>query len=136
MRCILLTTVRDQTEAYAYGLPENTLQDYNSLKNALNQKFGHTALKESYIAEAKLHHKESETFRDFGQAIEDLYRCAFPQNRDFVTESSLKTFLDNCSPNEDLRLAVKRTRPKTLSEPLLQLCKRSAPVSKKIRNPN
>ena len=117
MRCILLTTLRDQAEAYAYGLPEGTLQDYNSLKNALNQRFGHTALKESYIAEAKLRRKkESETFRDFGQAIEDLYRRAFPQNRDFVTESSLKTFLDNCSPNEDFRLSVKRTRPKTLSE--------------------
>lgn len=117
MRRILLTTLRDQAEAYAYGLPENTLQDYNSLKTALNQRFGHTALKESYIAEAKLRRKkENETFRDFGQAIEDLYRRAFPDNRDFVTESSLKTFLDNCSSNEDFRLAVKRTRPKTLSE--------------------
>lgn len=44
MRRILLTTSREQTEAYAHGLPNNTLQDYNSLKNVLNQKFGHNDL--------------------------------------------------------------------------------------------
>lgn len=117
MRRILLTALRDQAEAYAYGLPETFLQDYNSLKNALNQRFGHTALKDSYIAEAKLRRKrDNETFRDFGQAIEDLYRRAYPDNREYVSESSMKTFLDNCSVSDDFRLAVKRTRPKTLAE--------------------
>lgn len=117
MRRILLTALRDQAEAYAYGLPETILQDYNSLKNALNQRFGHTALKDSYIAEAKLRRKrDNETFRDFGQAIEDLYRRAYPDNREYVSESSMKTFLDNCSVSDDFRLAVKRTRPKTLAE--------------------
>ena len=85
MRRILLTALRDQAEAYAYGLPETILQDYNSLKNALNQRFGHTALKDSYIAEAKLRRKrDNETFRDFGQAIEDLYRRAYPDNREYM----------------------------------------------------
>lgn len=117
MRRILLTTLRDQAEAYAYGLPDITIRDYNSLKAALNQRFGHTALKDSYIAEAKLRRKrDTETFRDFGQAIEDLYRRAYPDNREYVSESSMKTFLDNCSGNDDFRLAVKRTRPKTLAE--------------------
>ena len=117
MRRILLTALRDQAEAYAYGLPETILQDYNSLKNAINQRFGHTALKDSYIAEAKIRRKrDNETFRDFGQAIEDLYRRAYPDNREYVSESSMKTFLDNCSVSDDFRLAVKRTRPKTLAE--------------------
>ena len=116
-RRILLTTLRDQAEAYAYGLPETILQDYRALKNALNERFGHTALKESYIAEAKLRRKQvKETFRDFGQAIQDLFRRAYPENREYVIESSLKTFLDNCSDSDDFRLAVKRTRPKTLDE--------------------
>lgn len=34
---ILLTIVRDQDEAYGYGLPNITIQDYTSLKTALNQ---------------------------------------------------------------------------------------------------
>jgi hypothetical protein len=64
------------------------------LKTALNQRFGHTALKDSYIAEAKLRRKrDNETFRDFGRAIEDLYRRAYPDNREYVSESPMKTFL-------------------------------------------
>lgn len=51
MTRIFLTTLRDQAEAFAYGLPENTVGNYQLLKGALNQRFGHTALKESYIAE-------------------------------------------------------------------------------------
>lgn len=117
MARILLTTLRDQAEAFAYGLPENTVGNYQLLKGALNQRFGHTALKESYIAEAKLRRKQDkETFRDFGQAIQDLYRRAYPENREYVLESSMKTFLDNCSASEEFRLAVKRTRPKTLDD--------------------
>ena len=116
-RSVLLTTLRGQAETYAYGLPESILHDYGSLSRALNERFGHTALKESYLAEAKLRKKkDSESFRDFGQAIEDLYRSAHPGNREFVEENSLKTFLDNCSPYEDFRLAVKRTRPKKIQE--------------------
>jgi hypothetical protein len=50
------------------------------LKIALNQRFCHTVLKDSYIAEAKLRRKRNnETFREFGQAIEDLYRRAYPE---------------------------------------------------------
>lgn len=50
MRRIRLTTLRDQAEAYAYGLSDITIQDYNTLiKTALNPIFGHTTLKESYI---------------------------------------------------------------------------------------
>lgn len=70
MRRILLTTSREQTEAYAHGLPNNTLQDYNSLKNVLNQKFGHKDL--FNIVKAKQRRKKgNNTFRDFGQAIKD-----------------------------------------------------------------
>lgn len=117
MRCVLLTTLRGQAETYAYGLSDVVLADYLLLKNALDQRFGHTALKESYMAEAKLRRKRvNESYRDFGQAIEDLYRRAHPGNRDFVEVNSLKTFLDNCSGNEEFRLAVKRTRPKTIQE--------------------
>jgi hypothetical protein len=83
----------------------------------MDDRFGHHAMKESYIAEAKLRRKRNtESYRDFGQAIADLYRRAHLNNRDYVEEASLKTFLDNCNVDEEFRLAVKRMRPNTLQE--------------------
>ncbi|CAC5364672.1 unnamed protein product [Mytilus coruscus] len=55
--------------------------------------------------------KPEESLRDFGQAIEDLYRRAYPGNPEIVEENSIKAFLDKCGQSEDFRLAVKRTRP-------------------------
>lgn len=64
--------------------------------------------------------RTNETFRDFGQAKEDLYRKAYPENRDYIQESSLKTFLDNYnSEDSDFRNAVKRIPPKILQEAII-----------------
>ena len=116
-RKVLFTVLRGQTETYAYGLSDSERSDWGNLTAALDFRFGHKAMKESYVAEAKLRRKKgTESFRDFGQAIEDLYRRAYPENREHVQESSMKTFMDNCSDTEDFRLAVKRTRPKTLQD--------------------
>ncbi|XP_062616013.1 uncharacterized protein LOC134277706 [Saccostrea cucullata] len=116
-RRVLITTFRGQAEAFAYGLPDNIIGNYNQLKLQMDNRFGHTAMKESYIVEAKMRKKlQTESFRDFGQAIADLYRRAHPGNRDYVEEASLKTFMDNCNHDDDFRLAVKRTRPKSLQE--------------------
>ena len=114
---MLFTVLRGQAETYAYGLSDSERNDWESLITALDARFGHKAMKESYVAEAKLRRKTgAESFRDFGQAIEDLYRRAYPENREHVEESSMKTFMDNCSDTEDFRLAVRRTRPKTLQD--------------------
>ena len=116
-RKVLFTVLRGQAETYTYGLLDSERSDWESLITALDARFGHKAMKESYVAEAKLRRKKGmESFRDFGQAIEDLYRRAYPDNREHVQESSMKTFMDNCSDTEDFRLAVKRTRPKTLQD--------------------
>ena len=116
-RKVLFTVLRGQAETYAYGLLDSERNDWESLITALDARFGHKAMRESHVAEAKLRRKKgTESFRDFGQAIEDLYRRAYPDNREHVQESSMKTFMDNCSDTEDFRLAVKRTRPKTLQD--------------------
>lgn len=86
----------------------------------MDERFGHTAMKERYIAEAKLRRKQAgESLRDFGQALEDLYRRAYPENPDIVEENAIKAFLDKCGQSDDFRLAVKRTRPKTLQEDVI-----------------
>lgn len=114
-RRVLISTFRGQAEAFAYGLPDGILQDYDQLKLQRDTRFGHTAMKESYIIEAKMRRKlPTESFRDFAQAIADLYRRSHPGNHDYVEEASLKTFMDNCNTDNDFRLAVKRTTPKSL----------------------
>jgi predicted metalloprotease len=75
----------------------------------MEERFGHTAMKERYMAEAKLRKRQS--LRDFGQALEDLYRRTYPENPNIVEENAMKAFLDKCGQSEDFRLAVKMTRP-------------------------
>lgn len=59
---------------------------------------------------------QTESLRDFAQAIANLYRRDHPGNRKYVEETSLRTFMDNCNTDNDFRLAVKRTRPKSVQE--------------------
>lgn len=119
-RRVLLSTLRGQAETYAYGMPLVIQRDYNRLKQKMEERFGHTAMKERYVTEAKLRKRQpNESLRDFGQAIEDLYRRAYPNSPEIVEESAIKSFLDKCGQSEDFRLAVKRTRPKTLQEAVL-----------------
>ncbi|PJE78029.1 hypothetical protein CI610_03041 [invertebrate metagenome] len=114
---IFFTVLRGQAEVYAYGLNNTVKQDWDTLKNKMDDRFGHRSMKESYVAEAKLRkRKTDESYRDFAQTMEDLYRRAYPNNREYVEESSLKTFLNNCHSSDNFRLAVKRMRPKTLQE--------------------
>ena len=119
-RRVLLSTLRGQAETYAYGIPLVIQRDYNRLKEKMGERFGHTAMKERYVTEAKLRKRQpNESLRDFGQAIEDLYRRAYPSSPEIVEESAIKSFLDKCGQAEDFRLAVKRTRPKTLQDAVL-----------------
>lgn len=114
-RRVLLSTLRGQAETFAYGTPLMIQRDYDRLKRKMGDRFGHTAMKEKYIAEAKLRKRQpGESLRDFGQALEDLYRRAYPDNPDIVEENAIKAFLDKCGQSDDFRLAVKRTRPRTL----------------------
>jgi hypothetical protein len=92
-------------------------RDYNRLRKKMEERFGHSAMKERYVTEAKLRKRQPcESLRDFGQAIEDLYRREYPGNPEIVEENSIKAFLHKCAQSEDFRLAVKRTRPRTLQE--------------------
>ncbi|VDI04546.1 Hypothetical predicted protein [Mytilus galloprovincialis] len=116
-RRVLLNTLRGQAETFAYGMLLIIQRDFEQLKRKMEERFGHTAMKERYVTEATLRkRKPEESLRDFGQAIEDLYRRAYPGNPEIVEENSIKAFLDKCGQSEDFRLAVKRTRPNTLQE--------------------
>ncbi|CAG2255551.1 unnamed protein product [Mytilus edulis] len=66
---------RGQVETYAVIIQ----RDHNRLEGKMEERFGHTAMKERHVTEAKLRkRKPEESLRDFGQAIEDLFRRAYP----------------------------------------------------------
>jgi hypothetical protein len=59
------------------------------------------AMKERYMAEAKFRKRQAgESLRDFGQALEDLNRRAYPETPDIVKENAIKVFLDKCGQSE------------------------------------
>jgi hypothetical protein len=116
-RRTFLCSLRGQAEAFAYGLPSSVQSDFDLLFSRMEQRFGIVNMKESYIADARLRRKQkNETYREFGQSIEDLLRKAYPDCLGIVGELSLSTFLENCHDSADFRLSVKRTRPKTLQD--------------------
>ncbi|CAC5370891.1 unnamed protein product [Mytilus coruscus] len=133
-RRVLLSTLRGQAETFAYGLQLVFQRNYDRLKQRMEERFGHTAMKEKYTAEAKLRTmKAGESLRDFGQALEDLYRRAYPGNPEIVEENAIKAFLDKCGHSEDFRLAVQRTRPKTVQSAGLEWSGRNGKDARGIR---
>lgn len=45
-----------------------------------------------------------------------MYRRAYPVSPDVVQENSIRTFLDACGESEEFRVAIRRTKSKTLQE--------------------
>ncbi|CAG2188591.1 unnamed protein product [Mytilus edulis] len=89
---------------------------WESLIDKMELRFGHSNMEEGYLAEAKLRRKPGESFRDLGQSIEDLYRRAYPSDPELVQENSIKSFLDACGESEEIRMFIRRPKPKTLQE--------------------
>lgn len=54
-----MSTLRGQAESYAYGIPLAAQRDYEQLKQKMEQRFCHSAMKERYIADAKLRKRQS-----------------------------------------------------------------------------
>jgi len=114
---VFMTTLRGQAETFVHGLSPDIRMQWDRLINSMELRFGHSNMKESYLAEAKLRKRmPGESFRDLGQAIEDLYRRAYPVSPEVVQENSIRTFLDACGESEEFRVAIRRTKPKTLQE--------------------
>lgn len=57
-RRVLLSTLRGQAESYAYGMPLIVQRDYFRLKEKMEVRFGHSALKERFVTEAKLRNRQ------------------------------------------------------------------------------
>ncbi|CAC5397283.1 unnamed protein product [Mytilus coruscus] len=116
-RLVFFTTLRGRAETFVHGLPSDIQMRWESLKNKMELRFGHSNMKESYLAEAKLRRrKPGESFRDLGQSIEDLYRRAYTSHPELVQENSIRSFLDACGESEEFRMFIRRTMSKTLQE--------------------
>lgn len=107
--------MRGQADAFACGLSQKMQNNRYSLIEKLEKRFGTTRMKECYIADAKLRRKrKGETYREIGQAVEDLYRKAYPDN--VCTRTVTNPFLDSCHDSSDFRMSVKRTHPSNLHQ--------------------
>ena len=63
----LVRTLRGQAETYAYGMLLVIQRYYNRLKQKMKERFGHSAMKERYVTEAKLRKRQPcESLRDLG----------------------------------------------------------------------
>lgn len=77
----------------------------------MDERFGHTAIKEMYVTEAKLRKRKlEESVIHFRETIHNLYRKAYPYNPNIVDEIYIKDFLDKCKQSEYVCLAIKRLR--------------------------
>jgi len=82
---ILLCSLRGQAETYSYGLPLEEQSDLDMLLMRLDERFGSKNMKKMFLVDAKLKKKRrDESFRAYGQAVEDLYRKAYPDKIEFV----------------------------------------------------
>lgn len=101
MTRIFLTTLRDQTKAFAYGLPKNTVGNYRLLKGALNQRFKNTALKKSYIVEAKLRRKTDRDISGFWPSYTRLVSTCLSREQRIYAGKFSEDSLDNCRASEN-----------------------------------
>ncbi|CAG2229271.1 unnamed protein product [Mytilus edulis] len=114
---VFFTTLRGQEETYVHGLSSDIQMRWESLIDKMKLRFGHSNMEEIYLAEAKLRRRRpGESFRDFGQSIEDLYRRAYPSQPELVHENGIRSFLDACGESEEFRMLIRRTKPRTLQK--------------------
>lgn len=137
-RKTLLCSLRGQAETFVYGLPEEILCDWDKLIEHLDQRFGTANMKGSYIIDARSRRKQRhESYREFAQAVEDLFRRAYPDHPEMVRENALTIFLDNCHESRDFRMSVKRTRPTTLLQAVESAMQEEfLRADEKIKEPN
>ena len=65
---VLMTTLREQTETFVHGLSPEIQMQWDRLINSMELRFGHSNMKESYLAEAMLRKRmPGESFRDLGR---------------------------------------------------------------------
>ncbi|CAC5377716.1 TTN [Mytilus coruscus] len=123
----------DSRKKYIYRTPARTIMDESDTPDDSDEMPSYSCLSPNspngrkiwtysderevcYGGKTEKKKQPEESLRDFGQAIEDMYRTAYPDTPEIVEEKSIKAFLDKCGQSEDFRLAVERTRPKTLQE--------------------
>ena len=62
--------------------------DLDMLLMRLEERFGSKNMKEMFLVDAKLRKKRrDESFRAYGQAVEEMYRKAYPDKIEFVRTS-------------------------------------------------
>ena len=112
----LMVHLRGDAESFANGLDAAQRATYESLLKAMDARFGVFERTASYVAELELRvKKKEEDYREFGQAIEQLCRKAYPGSYATAQTMALQNFTRGCgspSVSHHIRLG----RPKDMME--------------------
>lgn len=65
-----------------------------------------------------------ESLRDFGNAIEDVYRRAYQENPEIVEENAIKSFLDKCKQLRNFDSQWNGSDPRHFKKQFWMQCKR------------
>lgn len=113
----LAVSLRGQAQAILGDLPSDVRSDYQTLVNALEERFAPTSQTELYRVQFRERKQmASETLPEMGQAIRRLSNLAYPTAPREVRETLAKDqFVDGLF-DADMRLKIKQSRPANLDE--------------------
>ena len=96
-RLRMILQLRTKADAFLNGIPEDKKKTYQEVVDLLKDRFGPHKERQIYMAEAESRRmKKGENFREFGQAIEELLRKAYPDDPKSVEHFAVQFFRANC----------------------------------------
>jgi hypothetical protein len=115
-RIRMVLSLRTTAEAFLCGIEEQKKATYSQVVKLLRDRFGPYKEREIYVSEARNRRiKKGENFREFGQAIEELLRKAYPGDPKTVEFSAVQFFCDNCGGGT-IQEHIAMEKPKTVIE--------------------
>ena len=113
----LAVCLRGPALAVLSNMPADKLYSYDTLVSALEARFGNTHQSELHKMKLRnrIRHKE-ENIAELAEDIEYLTRLAYPEATAAMQDSLAKDQFIDSLPEEDMRLKIRQSRPKSLRE--------------------
>jgi hypothetical protein len=101
----------------ACGLPDDDLENYDTLVAILEGQFGPGRQAEKHLAELRNRVKQNdESYRELGRAITKLCMLAYPESTYGERQRHSKIYFVEAVPETELRMMISTARPTTLDE--------------------
>jgi hypothetical protein len=101
----------------ACGLPDEDLENYNSLVNVLETQFGPGRQAGKHLAELRNRIKsDTESFRELGRSISKLCSLAYPESTYEERQRHAKIYFVEAILESELRVMISTARPANLDD--------------------